>query len=444
MANVGQGLFMTPGAVQAQQQAPALTEDQMQQVLRGSFFNLGGGMGRGLTQAFGGDPRSPAEKQASVLQESMKQIDFNNPQTIVDTMNELNDKGFQAEAFKLMEALPAQTKPQKHIVDEWFKTSTVGDTTRKSLWQRDNLGFIHEVGPVSDTYVPATFAGFNQEWQRDVKFDTNQANTAVNRLKNLPSFKGFGPMSDTDDPEELKPMLGLIQKVANDLKDRDRQQIMQLPTSQANQLLEITPSDDQYLDKAYTMWLEGGGVEANIDRGFNMAGADVSLAPTTNTTDVDTLQARIESGEKQAAALAEVAARTGTLVRGDAESGQFNIENIPAQDAAAVFSRLDSKSDEDVMGELESMGYQFTPELFESHAKVWQIMREQPELTAAFMPYLANQDLFTARASEVLDQLEESQNFPVFASSSRILKYLSNISMSRREKAAVKDRKGRR
>jgi hypothetical protein len=442
------GLFMTPEeALMAQRaQTSSMTRDQMNNVLRGSLFNLGGGLSRGLTQAFGGDPRSPLEKRQAGVSEIIRRADLTDPQSVRGTIAKLNQEGFTNEAMSLFDLLPAPRKPEKTVVDEWIQTESVGDTTKKFLFQRDNFGFITRVGEVSAT-AKNPIQGFQlgQEWQRDIQFDDDSRGTFLSRLAGDPAFEGFGPFSDTD-PEELGAFTGLIAKVANDLKDSHRRAINdavfngQMTRAQAE--AAVAPNDDFYLDTAYQRFTQAGGVEANIDRGMNIAGADVKLAPRVNTTDPDTLDARIAQADAKAAAVAQVAERAGKLVVGDPRTGEFRVGGMNPQQVQSVFSRMDQKSDADIRAQLEADGFQFNEELFQSHAVRWQWMREMPSVTAKFINLADNQDLFDAERARLLDQLESANNFPAFAKATEVLKYIDRIKPPR--KTRFNPRSGRR
>lgn len=433
-------LFMSPEDVRiAQQQANAsLTPFAAENQIRGSLFNLGGGFGRGLITATGGDPRSPVEKRAGVLQQAMKGMDFNDPASITATMNQLNDAGFQAEALKLLEALPTPAKPQKTVVDEWVQNEQVGDTTKRFLFQRDNFGFITRVGEVSDTATnPLKGFALGNEWQRDVQFDDDSRNTFLARMANRDEFGGFGPLPDSDE-EELSAFTGLIAKVANDLKDSHRSSINealmngQITRFQAESA--VAPNDDFYLDTAYQRFVEAGGVEANIDRGLGMAGADVAINPNLNTTDPNSLDAAIERNDRKAKAVADVAAKSGKLVVGDPRTNAFRMGGMAPEQAAVVFGDMTNKSDEQIAAELGDMGYVFNDELMQSHAIRWQFMREEPFVTAKFINLADNQDLFDAERAILLRDLEENGNFQSFAKAAEILKYIDRLGPGKRTK----------
>ncbi len=427
------GLFMSPqdALIMQQQQNASMDPFAAENQIRGSLFNLGGGLGRGLIQATGGDPRSLVERRAAGLQDAMQGIDFNDPASITATMNRLNEAGFQNEALTLLQAIPTPQKPQKQVVDEWIQVTGQGNTTRRSLFQRDNFGFVTEVGAVTDTAQLGTFNGLGNEWQRDVQFDEDSRNTFFGQVSQLDTFKSL--VGDTD-LEDLGQFTGLIAKVANDLKDDHRRAINEavmngvMTTSQAN--AAVAPSDDWYLSEAYRRFEAAGGIKANIDTGMGIQGASVSLDPRADTTNPQTLQARIERGEKKAEAIANVAARTGSLVLGNPETGQFTVGGLAPEQASLVFNNLFNKTDEQVANELTSMGFEFTDQMFDSHAKVWQLMRENPFVTSKFVNLTDNKDLYDAEATRVLDQLDEANNFQQFATASRILKYIRRVGPS--------------
>jgi hypothetical protein len=429
MAN---GLFMTPEDVQMAQRTGPISRDQMQNTLRGSFFDLGGGVSRGLTTAFGGDPRTPLEKRQGEVSSIVKKAKLSDPVSVRSTINELNQAGFTNEAMKLFDILPKPSKTQKTVVAEWMRDETVGNTTKRFLFQRDNFGFINKVGEVSSSVKPIRHFTSDQEWQRDINFNDDTRRSTLARLSQLPEFKSF--VNDTD-PEELEKFSGLLVKVANDLKDDLRSQLAGMDPTQVPQQLTFPRSDAFFLNEAYKRFVAGGGVEANINRGFNIAGADVKLDPLKDTTDPTTLASRVEQGEKKAAAINRVAAEAGKLVVGDPRQGQFRLGGLNPQQAGQVFSGLDNKTDEQIQTELEGMNFQFTPELLESHATRWGYMRELPQVTAKFINLSDSPDLYNAERARLLDQLNEANNYSAFAKASEILKYIERIKPSSKQRA---------
>lgn len=431
------GLFMSPQDVllaeaAARQQAGA-QQGGPQSVLQGSLFNLGNVGGDALQRGLGQSTVTPMQRRAAELQRLAKRIDFADPKSIMAGVNDLNKAGFQEEAMKIYEMLPSGAQ-KPVVIDEWYEDIKVGDTTKRVMLQRKSDGSVNQVAGVQDTASETDpLKGFNlgQEWERDVKFGDFSSETTMNRLINLPDFKGFGPMADTDDPEAMKPLLGLIQRVANDLKDNHRAGINRAvfngEISRAEAEASIAPNDDLYLNEAYKRFVAGGGVYENIDKGFNMAGADIKLDPLKDTADSGTLERRVAANDKRAKALADVATRAGKLVVGDPKNKQFRLDGLQPEQITSVFSRLDQKEDGAIRTQLENMGFQFTPELYESHAVRWQWMREMPQVTAKFINLAGSQDLFDAERARLLDQLEDAENFPAFAKAAEILKYIDRI-----------------
>lgn len=421
------GLFEDPTDVGiAEAQARAASDPSA--MLRGSLFNLGQAGGGAMMRGFGGDPRSPLQKRAGEVQGIARQIDFQDPASIMQGINNMNQAGFQAEAFKLFSALPAGRKPEKVITSRFVQDEQVGNTTKRFLFERDNFGFTHKVGEISSTAKTDPLFKHDVSFQKDVRFNEASKASFLGRMAQRPEFKSF--VDDTD-PEELVQFTGLVQKVANDLKESHREQISQaflggqVDSQQAT--LMTSKSDDWYLDKAYERFVQGGGIEANIDRGFDIAGADVVLAPGIDTTDPTTLLQNQVQTSKRAKAISDVAARTGELVVGDPRTGGFTLKQMNPAQAREVFSRLDNKTDDMLIQQLEGQGFQFTPEMLESHSSRWQLMRENPVATAKFLSLADSPDLREAEVTRYLDELQEGNNFQGFANSAAIFQYLRRI-----------------
>jgi len=432
------GLFANPQDVAlAEQQAQR--SQRPQDILRGSLFNLGQQGGNVLRRQQGEETRSPAQLKAIKLQELAKTIDFKDPESITTGMNTMNENGFQAEAFKLLEALPAPVKAQKQVVDEWIQTEKIGGSQKKFLFQRDNFGFITKAGEVSDKADSSkgSLFKFDSSFQSDVNFDEDSRGSFLGRVANLPEFKS---LVDDTDPEQMEQFTGLVQKVANDLKDSHRDQIGQAfesgqITAQKANLL-TSRSDDFYLNEAYNRFKRGGGFGANIDTGFGIGGADVELSASQDTTDPATLQgneARVAAKKK---AVADVASRVDQLMVADPRTGGFRLNKMTPQQATEAFSRMDGKTDEALQAQLESQGFQFTPELFESHAQRWQLMRENPVATAKFLSLNDSPDLQAAEVARHLSDLDDNNNFQSFATSAEIFKYLGRLSTPAKKKTS--------
>ena len=440
MAN---GLFMSPAQVRAAENQLRARQAQLQDPLAGAFFNLGNALGGGAVQLFGGDPRSPAEIRAGELQALAADTDFSSGQSVMDTANRLNEAGFTNEAFQFLQAIPKTVVPPKRVVDEFVREETVGDTTKRFIFQRDNFGFLTKAGEVSDTFsADSNLFQFSSKFLSDVNFDEDIRSSVLNRLANRPEFTSTLPGGGTD-VEELAPFTGLIQKVANDLKASHRDTIGQafLNGNINRQQAELAEglSDDFYINEAFKRFIAGGGVEANIDRDF-IGGADVELSGVLDTTDPNTLQQNIDQGNAKAQAVADVAARTGNLVVGNPKTGEFRLGNITPETAAQVFSRLDNKTDGQIVEELAAQGFSFTPEMLESHAARWQLMRENPVFTATLINLSDTPDLRDSRATELINEFEASNNFPRFASASAIFAYLRRLQRPQRPEPEFTER----
>lgn len=429
------GLFATPDQVRAAQQQNlnnSFNPDRPFDSVAQGLFGLGNAAGGSLRRFTGEDTRSNAEKDAGKITGIVKKVDFNDPNSIMGAANQLNANGFTDQAFKFLSAMPASKLPPKQIVDEVVREETVGNTTKRFIHQLDNYGFLHKVGEVSDK-IDDGGAGrlfrFDQSFQSDVNFDQDSRTSFLGRLQNRPEFKS---LVDDTDPEELTKFSGLIQKVANDLKDQHRDAVGQsflggqIGAQEANLL--TARSDDFYLNEAYKRFVEGGGVEANIDRGFDIGGAGVNLSPDRDTTNPSVLLANKQRTDKKTAAIANVANRQEELVVADPKTNGFRLGKLTPQQAGSVFSRMDGKSDDQIRQELEGQGFAFDSKLFETHAQRWQIMRENPVAVSLFLTNNDNTNLREAEVTRYLDELDSNDNFQAFASATSIFKYLRRLS----------------
>lgn len=441
------GLFSTPEQVAAAEGAP-LSQAGVQDTLRGSLFNLGNVGGRAIRGAVGGDPRSPAQIRAQKVQELARQIDFKDQASIVNGINMMNESGFQAEAFKLGELLTDPVDPAPTFKEE---TRTITDPNTgetkiiKGIFGSD--GSFTKIGEFANNPPKEDTSGgpqLSQSLFKGLNIADEDSTNMLLRLSDMDEFKSILPGGglDDDDVANMKGFVGEIKSVATQMKEADLAKA--LPLFQAGHidkdqmsLMFDNIADQRYLRAGYKQWIEGGGFNKSLDEGIG--GADVVVQGDVDTTNLDTLQANSEEIRLKNEALADVASRVDQLVVGDPRTGEFRLNKMSPQQAGEVFSRMDQKSDEQIMQELQGQGFQFNDQLFETHAQRWQLMRENPVAVAKFLSLNDSPDLRDAELTRVLNQIEDDNNFPAFAQTAEVFKYLKRLSV----KDKKKQRRGR-
>lgn len=436
-------LFATPDQVRAaEQQQRVGVGSNFNEMVSGSLFNLGHSLGNVGRRAAGDDTRSQAVKDAQNITRIVADVDFNDKDSVMAAANALNSGGYTQQAFDFLKAVPESVKPPKMVVDEFIREERVGNTTKRFLYQRDNYGYLHSVGTIQDTASAAEGLNLPSRVYDDVKVDNLQNKNIMARLMGREEFKGF--FNDTDSVEAFEPLVGEVQRVANQLKSSHRDQLMELWMDgqiTSAQIEASIRSDSDYVRDAYDTWVEGGGLDASVKKGFGFAGADVTPRGDVDTTDLGSLRASIERGNQRDAATAAIAERQGQLVFGDPAKNEFRIKGLDTDLAKLVFSG--TMDDDEIQATLEESGYRFTPELLESHAERWQTIRENPTAAAIFLNYNDREGIAMrdARAALYLNELETHGNVDQWARASAIFKYLGGLEAQGKVKKGPHGRK---
>ena len=428
------GLFADPQAVAiAEAQARAASP---QSQLQGSLFNLGQAGGGALQRGFGADTRSPLQKRAAAVQGIAKTIDFRDQNSIRDGMDALNQGGFQEEAFKLAELLTDPVDPVPTFTEETrvITDPNTGETkTIRGIFGTD--GSFTKIGEFAET--PAAADDDDTPFLGDASFrgisikDEDSTNMLL-RLSDMDEFKTIIPGGglDDDDIKNMKGYVGEIKSVATQMKEADLRKA--IPLFEAGQisknqmtLLFGDIADQRYLRAGYKQWIEGGGFNKSIDEG--VGSANVTVQGDVDTTDLGTLRANSEQVRLKNEAVADVASRVEELVIGDPSTGQFRLNKMSPQQAGEVFSRMDNKSDEQIMQQLQGQGFKFNNQLFETHAQRWQLMRENPVAVSKFLSLNDNPDLRDAELTRMLNEYDDNNNFAAFAQSAEVFKYMKRL-----------------
>ena len=117
------GLFDSPQDVAIAQLRERGSGD-IRASLRQSLFNVGNDLGNAGIRSLGGDTRTPEVIRATQLQDIVSKMDWNDPKSISGTASKLNQDGFQAEAFKVMELMPKASKKGKGTFQDLFNKDT--------------------------------------------------------------------------------------------------------------------------------------------------------------------------------------------------------------------------------------------------------------------------------------------------------------------------------
>lgn len=466
-------LFSTPEQVAAAQQAGALTEDQMINQLRGSFFNLGTAGGRGLVSAFGGDPRTPAELQAAEVQKMAQGLDFTDPSTVATTMNDLVQSGNVQEALSLASLLPKPATPKTTFGDMQVQRVSIkddsGNETYKDVYYQENsegkftkafeITSSGEVGSgTGSTYrLPSKVMG-------DVDLDEATATTLLRKFHQAPEFSE-GIDTDYEDLQD-QGIEGLMIARANQLKQQRREQVARLAANPNSGMTAADLdamaglSDSDYLGLAYRQFLESGEYRDILDKGLGVAGADVKMDFATELANQGATEKEIERAQAKRKAIQLAADRTGGLVikdvAGDPRKGQFSLFNLrdsskaPQRNAfiGALSGVINQQmSPQEAIQALSQNGFVFSEESLDVHIPMLQMMKENAPIAARFLTRLDNPDEFESQGLLDLEQMEDKNDWVGYAESSRILNYLRNIGRTRSQGEKARKRtsiRGRR
>jgi hypothetical protein len=481
------GLFETPGDVRAAQEQQVRTLSPQQQ-LQGSLFNLGNVGGKAIARGgFGVDTRSPAELRAMKLQELARGIDFRDQNSIRQGMQALNQAGFQDEAFKLDSLLDAPTTPRKpddnyvmlrnpnagkganpEIFTETIDSPDGTGSKTVSFFKRFNRANnkIEKI-PVGEqaNVAPPTDRGDKDPIRAiygKVSLDAPEQLSMLGQFAGMPQFKAF--FGDTDEAD-IEKLPGLVKNVADQRKasalsvaqrwqsggqptieeartlfgdvsedqlGREFQAFQADPIGSMNRIFG-TLGDQRWMREGLSTFIAGGGFNKSIDEELT-GGAKVDLNATVDPTNL----AALEKTQKFNAELADAIDKTGVtpdggitgFVAGDADTGfvlqQFTpeklrtaFENMPA-DNAGMQQRLEQK-----------FGVKFGPRSLESHARVWDYMRDAPPgLVSGYMKALMLPEEGKRYAAAKIQELTEGNNPYGVANAGLIFAYMNRIGES--------------
>ena len=430
----GNNLFMSQRDAAIAEQLQRRQVRDPQAALTGSLFDLGHVGGNALIRGFGGDSRTPMQRRGAEVQGLVKGTDFKDPESIHAAVRRLNDNGFQAEAEKFLSLVPQQAEVKPHVIGYGTESKTLGDTSTDVEFEYFSDGTKKVLDKITNKNTGlgnnVKDLKMNQDWTRSPIFKPEDSALIEAQLRNNPIFEGM--IATDNDEGEVKPLLGRILNLAGQLKKRHHDSIVAAVHGGGMDRVvgqnEIPLNPSEYLNIAYQRYVESNGIEADVNTGFGINGADISPAAFTDTSNLDATDAQISKSRKKFDAVSKVAARQASLVVGDPNTSDFRLSKMSPQQAQQVFSRMDGKSDEQLQQELGGMGFQFNGAMLETHAQRWQIMRENPAAVASFIANSDNPDLRGAEATRYLNTLDENNNFQQFATASAIFSYLSRLS----------------
>lgn len=430
-------LFMTPEQVRvAEQQRDIAQAGANPYAAAGT--KLGQALSGGIGALFGVDPRSQMEQEAAAVQSTMQGVDLTDRASLVNAIRELNADGHTAQAIQLMGLLP---KP----------TNTVARTFYDKIQDPNNPGnyLIQQKQQYTDGSIKAVgsaltskdaLAGFNlglndPRWSKQIVFGDNQKDTVYGQLKEMDEFKGFGIFTEDTDPEQFTQLNGVVQGLAQNLKDQHRDRIQSLMLDavmdgQPAHLVEArfadsgAPNDDYYIQAAYQLLQESGALADMIDEA-TFGGDDIKLDPGVNYTDPVAMRNMAIERAADLQARQAVQTESGRLVRGDPSAGQFNIANMEYERAKEVFSQFSLKgnTDEQIRAALPPM----SDEQFESHSIRWNYMRENPVWAERLLASAdSSRNLLNERA-RLMEEAEEAGNPQKYYELLEIARYLSKF-----------------
>jgi len=433
-------LFMTPEQVAAQEgQARAGVGDNYESALTGSLFNLGHNLGdMGQRAVFGTDTRSKAVKDAQFITQTVKQVDFSKPETIMTVANQLNDAGYVDQAFKFLSAIPPSVKPPEVWSEPYFETKVVGNTTKQFRMQKNQYGQVRNIGEISNTVsdtVGSDIGDVPQSVYDGVNLTATQKENGEARLRSDPAFKSL--LDSTGDEVELGPMMGEIESVANQLKAESRNKYLNL-AAQGKISYEAIPAllaanggDDAFYRQAFKDWKEGGGWKQSLQDSMIYGGATVEARGDVDTADLGTLRQNIALNEARQVAVSKVAMGLDAMVAGDTTKGEFRMKAVDPVMAKEVFSGAKGvREDEELRTEFENRGFVFTPELYNVHAQRWELMRENPKATELNLTYAEDPDLLKAARAKYIDSVIDDDVI-AFANATAIFTYFDRLAKNK-------------
>lgn len=440
------GLFPSPEDVAILQEQARRTQDPAAQ-LRGAAFNLGHQGGAAISRGFGHEVPNPIKERAANVQGIAKQIDFRNPNSIMDAANAMNDKGYQAEAFKLLGMLPKPATSfgpmQSHDIEI---TDDSGNKTLKRVYGQTNSegeffkkyditssGQIDDgSGRVSNVRIP--------EMHRTPIRPSEQTETfMMEKFRGIINAQQFADL-DADEVRK-KGIEGKLIKLASQARDNQlvklldtKAQIEQATGVPMKQLeldvlaRKMVPPPEQLMDQVFQTYIESNDFRNDFSRSM-IPGVDPEVGvAATGVTNFDSLERAQKAGNEKAATISKFAAENADLVKGDPRTKAWALGNINTSQAKEMFGDLRGiPKNEDLKTSFEAQGFQFTPELYASHAKRWDYMRDYPDSVSTYFVYADSPNLQGAKIAEFISNAQDEGNTYKALASAEVFKYLKRL-----------------
>lgn len=451
-------LFATPEQIAAaERQASFQTPNVF-----GLFSGLGTSLGNVARRGLGGDDtRSGAQIRAGQLQDIMRGTDFKDPTSMAETVNALNEAGFQNEALKIFGAIPTPTKPGKTFgpmqstkID--IKDDSGNVTTKEQFFQMGSDNAFTPRFSITSSGEVDTGSGtplrLNTEFIGQARVPDKTVELLINRFAGLPELAGNTNKTDIEDLYK-KGIEGRVLAMTNELKQQQREDLLTLTADIEQQrgtpltqvefdvLAAKTVKDDaRNAETAFDSLLSSGEYRNFIQQGLPLTEAEIAPPALENLTLAETQQLTAQEQKKQDAVMA-VAKRTGKPVYGDPRKGEFSILNLSGRDPKQQVQRgqfIDAMrqvansqvSAEDAMTSLTEQGFIFDPDSQVRHTVHLQLMQEQAPFAASLLPLLDNEDEFDRAALNETQRHVEGFNFPAYAKSRAIRDYLKDMMKS--------------
>jgi hypothetical protein len=454
MAN---GLFATPEQIAASERAASFNVPNV----FGLFSGLGSSVGNVARRGLGGDDtRSGAQLRAGQIQEIMKGTDFKDPNSMAETVNALNEAGFQNEALKIFGAIPTPTKPGKTFGPLQSQKLDIKDdsgnvTTKEQFFQIGSDNAFTPRFSITSSGEVDTGSGtplrLNTEFIGQARIPDKTVDLLINRFAGLPELNTV----NSAEVEDLykKGLEGRVLAMTNELKQQQREQLLTTTTDIEEQrgfpltqvefdvlASKIIKDDANNAENAFNSLLTSGEYRKFVDGGIPLTEPTVAPPTLETTTLAETQQLTAQEQKKQDAVMA-VAKRTGKPVYGDPRKGEFSILNLSGQSEGQQIKRgqfinamqqvANSKiSPEDAMTSLTEQGFVFDPDSQVRHTVHLQLMQERPAFAASLLPLLDNEDEFDRAALNETQRHVEGFNFPAYAKSRAIRDYLKDMMKS--------------
>jgi len=437
MAN---GLFLNPQQIFQAQQAGPMSRSQMQDVLRGSAFNLGGAGGGALTRLFGGDSRSAEEKRAAAIQEALKGLSFGDISTVAPTMDALKGGGNTQEALALAGLLPKASTKAKPVGEPFQQT--IQDPANPNNWvkqwmQNYNDGSVKSIGTALQNETEGA-SSLPDGVYGEMKISDVDAKNIIGRLSKLPEFSSsFGDR----DIEELEPLVGEIMATANQIKQQTLQHILNnnpnADLSSDKMMAAFGPvANQRWLRQGFKQWIAGGGLDASVDEQAIGAGK-VTPRGDIDTTDPTTLKENAEFNVAKIEAAEAIGLDKQGRIKGLLTGGPkgFRLAKMNQKQASQSFANIDLLNNDQLMQVLSNQGFNFqNGAVRQSHMKAWNIMRENSGLVKSYISALEFPTQAKSYKARVIKQLTVGKNPQGLATASFIFDYLNRVGPNPRNK----------